>query len=310
MLRCPDCGQRLGSDAPQGCSLCGFRFHDSRSTSDDTTIYADAYSREAPGWWAMCRWVFFASASRTKHLGLMRASMASRHFATVNVFLLSFGLAIIAFTEFGWAHKDLLAANPDASSALHPVGSGWFQLVAAPRNLIARGTTDVVNDLWWNPAQAIIAVGVGAALGWLVLRVLLFLVRGGVTLAHRPEYRKESRMTAAINYGTAWFVPLLVAAAVLAFRPLGFVGEVAGWRWMPADGSLQLIAGVLAGFGVGAWWYWSVRLGFATPAATRTRVTVFYAIGVPVLTCAAVLAWRGLLSYTTAVVFQGLDLLF
>lgn len=308
--RCPACGQRLGGEAPPACPLCGFHFHDNRSTSDDTTVYAEAYSRETRGWWSMCRWVFFSSASRTKHLGLMRVSMASRHFARVNLALLSFGLAVFAFTEYGWYHARVMLMRPDGAPSIGPQGSGWFRLVAGPRDLVARHPTDVVVDLWWNPAQAIIAVGLGIGVGWLCLRALLFLIRRGVTLAHRRAYRRDLRMTAAIKYGTAWFVPLLVAGGVLMIRPLSYIGASTGWGWVPGDDSLLLLAGVLAGFGTAMWWFWFVRLGVGAPVDTRGSVTAFYAMGVPLLTCGAALAWRYLVEYTTSVVFQGLHLTF
>ncbi len=258
----------------------------------------------------MCCWVFFSSASRTKHLGLMRVSMASRHFARVNLVLLSFGLAIFAFTEYGWGHVEVLLENPNGTSVVSPVGSGWFRLVTASRDLVARHPTDIVVDLWWNPAQAIIAVFIGVAVGWLCLRTLLFTIRWGVALAHRHVYRQDLRMTAAIKYGTAWFVPLLMAACVLLIRPISFVGEAAGWRWSPSDESLTLVAGVLAGFGAAMWWFWSVRLGFAAPADTRTSVTAFYAMGLPALAYGAAMVWRHLLDYTTTVVYHGLNLMF
>ncbi len=305
--RCPACGQRRGDEGSFECVLCGFRFYDHRSTSDDTTLYAEAYSREKRGWWAMCRWVYFASASRTKHLGLMRTSMASRHFERVNLVLLSFGLAVFAFTEYGWVRASVSLSSPDSAS---PTGAGWFSLVNASRHPAAGHPTDVVVDLWWNPAQAILAVGFGVALGWLCLRAMLFLIQWGVTLSHRREYRHDLRMTAAIKYGTAWFVPLLAAAGVLLLRPICFVGEVAGWRWPPSEASLTLVAGVLAGFGAAMWWFWSVRLGVAAPTDTRASVATFYAIGVPLLAGGAALAWRRSLEYITTVVFHGLNLMF
>ncbi len=306
--RCPACGQRLDEDPPIRCHLCGLEFGDLRSTSDDTTPYADTFSREVPGWWAMCRWIYFAGSMRLKHLGLIRVSMASRHFARVVLLLMSFALGAYAFTEYGWAQARIPLMEPIASDQMRPSGAGWFPIVRASRDLVARHPSDYVVDLWWNPAQAIIASGFSFAIGWIALRLLLFLIRAGVTAAHRREYRYELRMTAAIKYSVAWFVPMLLAGCVVAVRPLGFVGQAADWAWLPSDDSLELVAGVLAGFGAAMWWFWFVRLGVGASPPARGPVTVFYALGVPIVAVGCTIGWWYALRYVTMVLYNGLNL--
>jgi len=285
--RCPDCGQRLDEDPPIRCPLCGLEFGDRRSTSDDSTPFSDAYSREVPGWWRMCTWVYGARSMRIKHLGLMRSSSASRYFARVNVVLMSLALGVIAFTDIGW-HRASVPASIDKAD---PQGAGWFRLARGVASHAPGGGTAYVSELWWNPAQAIIATAFAVAGGWLVLSVLLASMRKGVTLAHRESLRHEQRMTAAINYSTAWFMPMLSATLIVALRPLSYYGSVAGWSGASWNAGLRLIAGVIAGFGAAMWWFWLARLGAATSPSTRGGVTAFFALGVPVLVVACLWLW-------------------
>lgn len=303
--RCPDCGQRLDEDPPIKCSLCGLEFGDSRSTSDDHTPYADAYSREEPGWWRMCAWVYGARAMRVKHLGLMRASMASRYFARVNVVLMSFALGVVALTEYGWRKNEAVSVSVVKAD---PSGAGWFRLAREASKATGSASPDFEFELWWNPARAIIATGFGVGLGWLFLTLLLHLMRSGVTLAHQRAYRHEQRMTAAINYGTAWFAPMLLAACVVGLRPLCFVGTVKGWAWAPADSSMLLVAGVLGGFGAAMWWFWLVRLGAAAPPSSRGAVTGFLSLGVPALSVVCILGWWHALRFVSTSLNGALNL--
>ena len=201
-----------------------------------------------------------------------------------------------------------MLAAPTVTDQMRPTGAGWFPLVRAPRDLVPRHATDYVVDLWWNPAQAIIAFGFSLAIGWIALRLLLSLIRAGVTAAHRRQYRHELRMTAAIKYSVAWFVPMLLAGCVVAIRPLGFVGESAGWAWQPSDDSLKLVAGVLAGFGATMWWFWFVRLGVGASPSTRGAVTLFYVLGIPLFALGCTVGWWYALRYVTMVLYNGLDL--
>jgi len=247
---------------------------------------------------------------RLKHLGLMRVSMASRHFSQLGCLLMSLVLGVYAFTEYGWHRAEVPLAATDAAALVRPSGAGWFPLVKSPRDRVARDSADFVVDLWWNPAQAIIATGFGFAIGWLAVRLLMFLIRSGVISAHGQDLRHERRMTAAIKYSTAWFVPMLVSACIVLLRPLVFVGDVAGWTWQPSDDSLKLAAGVPAGFGVAMWWFWLVRLGTGAAPAVRVTVTAFYVLAVPVLAVGCTVGWWFALRYVTMVLFNGLNLNF
>lgn len=102
-------------------------------------------------------------------------------------------------------------------------------------------------------------------------------------------------MTAAIHYSTAWSVLIFLAAIVLGFRPLSFVGKIARWPWSPPELGFVLSAAVLAGFGVIMWWFWLVRLGVTARERTRGRVIAFLALGAPlILTVVAGAWWLGL----------------
>jgi hypothetical protein len=190
-----------------------------------------------------------------------------------------------------------------------PVGAGWFRL--ARGQLVKQAATQGFEaELWWNPARAIIATAFGLGFGWFVLLIMLMLMRVGASLAHREAFRHEQRMTAAINYGTAWFLPMLTSACVVALRPLAYVGAVAGWAWMPGDPVIRLVAGLIAGFGAAMWWFWLVRLGYGAPASTRQGVTLFFLIGVPVIVGACLIGWWHAVRYVSVSLFGVLNLAF
>ena len=121
--------------------------------------------------------------------------------------------------------------------------------------------------------------------------LLLVLIREGVALAHTAPYRGEQRMTAALLYSSAWWVPALMAVVVCFVRPLPFVGEVSRWAWLPSERGLNLTAGAVAGFAATMWWFWLIRLGATAPAPTRSRVMASCTLGVPLLLAAASVAW-------------------
>lgn len=302
--RCPDCGQRLEEDPPIRCPLCGLAFGDQRSTSDDSTPFADAYSREVPGWWRMCTWIYGAGGMRIKHLGLMRSSSASRYFAQVNVVLMSLALGVLALTDYGW-HTVAVAAS--MRKANH-VGAGWFRLLRGQAEFDPTAGVAMVKELWWNPAQAIIATACGIAIGWVLLNLLVALMRKGVTWSHRSDHRHEQRMTAAINYSTAWFLPVLAATFLIALRPVGYGGVVAKWTWSPPDSGIFLVAGVIAGFAAAMWWFWLVRLGAGASPSARRGVTAFFALGVPVLVVMCLSGWWYAVGYVSEAAQRALKL--
>ena len=298
LRRCPACGQRLGDPPPTKCPLCAFDFGDARVTGADATPYAEAYACGVPGWRRMAEWVWFADAGRMKHLALMRASAASRRFCTLNLLVLAGVLSLFQATRVGWRW---VTASPavEPTGAIEPAGEGWLLVASAPRPLPPNLPGERAVDLWWNPAQMLIAVALTLVATLLLMWVLLAVVRWGLGRAHVPSLRGEQRMTAALHYSTAWTVLMIVAALVTAFRPLGYIGQMQRWFWFPPDQGFTLSAGVFAAFGVTMWWFWLVRLGFAAAERTRGRVVVFIGLGVPLLAAAAVVAW-----------WQGLDRLY
>ena len=291
------------------CPLCGFGFGDDRATGADVTPYAKAYACREGGWRRMAEWVWFAGWERLNHIALMRASVASRRFALLSTMLLSVGLGLFQTTRVGWRW---VTASPavERTGSTSPGGLGWFHAAAAPRPLPSTLPTERYVDLWWSPAQMVIAVVTAAAGALLLCRVVIIVVRAGVTLAHSARFRAEQRMTAAIQYSTAWWVPICVAALVAALLPSSYIGAMEAWRWYPPQRGFVLSAGVLAAFGVVMWWFWLVRLGSTAPVRTRRRVVLFFALGVPVAVFAAAAGWWYGLDALYPPLFDILDLSF
>src|SRR3990172_1252135 len=114
--RCPACGQRVDPPDAARCPLCDLNFGDNRVTGADVTPYAKAYAQGNPGWWTMCRWVWFAGSERLKHIALMRTSAAARRFAWINALWLALCIAGFQATRVGW--RDV-----GASPVVEPSGS-------------------------------------------------------------------------------------------------------------------------------------------------------------------------------------------
>lgn len=283
VTRCPACGRSVVDPPVSRCALCGFVFDDDQTRGSDVTPYAKAYARGLPGWRRMGEWVWFCGSRRLKHLALMRASAASRRFARINLILFAVGLALLEAARTGW--RWLPTSPPQAP------GPGWLHVGSPPRPLPANHPAESYVELWWNPIQTVTGMVVALLAGLLVGWLILIVVRAGVTRAHRPPYRDEQRMTAALHYGTAWCLPLLVAGVVVGLRPIAFIGGVRRWAWCPPDDGFVLSAAVVAGFAVIMWWFWLVRLGATAPARTRRAVVIFLAVGVPLIVIAVAAGW-------------------
>lgn len=307
--RCPACGQRLDASSNIPCAVCGFAFADDRTTGSDVTPYAKAYSRREPGWRRMCEWIWYAGSERLKHLMLMRASAASRRFARVNFILLALGLALLQITRVGW-HRVTDTAAIEATGSTQPAGKAWIHVAAAPRPLPIGQTAEIHVDLWWNPVQAAVAALTASSVGLLALWLVLSLTRWGVERSHRGPFRGEQRMTAALHYATAWHVPMVVGAMLVALRPIAYIGTMARWPWCPPDRVFVLSGAVFAGVGVIGWWFWLVRLGAAAPAQTRKRIITFFAAGTPLVVAAGGTLWWWGLELTHRVLFAVLRLNF
>jgi hypothetical protein len=220
----------------------------------------------------------------------MRTSAAARSLARLNLLLFAAGLSLIQATHHGWRAVTASASLEPTGSA-RPIGQGWLHVAATPNPWRLTQPPTVPVDLWWNPAQAVI----GGVCGFLAALVLLWLVhvllRAGVALAHRARYRRGKRLSAALLYGTAWGLPLLFSAILLALRPLGRIGAIEHWSWYASEYGFELAAGLNAVLVVAFWWFWLVRLGATAPADTRGRVCAFFAVGAPLFTAAASAAW-------------------
>ena len=307
IYRCPACGQPLDSPSPSQCPLCGFKFSDDRATGVDVTPYAKAFAQRQRGWYAMSEWVWFAGWERLKHLALMYPSVASARFARHNLLMMSLGLGIFQATRHGWRW---VTNSPALDPAFEPRGIGWFHVASAPQSVLPALAPEVPVNLWWNPIQGAVAIGTGFLGALLLMWLVIALLRVGVTRAHEPPYREDGRMTAAIHYGTAWGILLAVSALVAALRPISYVGAMSRWAWYPPQHSFELAATVIAGVGVALWWFWLLRLGATTPASTRGRVVAFFAIGAPVIVCAAATGWYFGLDQLYRPVFTALGVTF
>jgi len=289
--RCPACGQPVDHPLPPSCELCGFDFEDDQSTGADVTPYAQAYACGEPGWLDMCRWTWSAGWGRLNHIALMRASAASIAFSRISFVLLATSLTLLEMTRKGWKQVTNSPAI-EPSGLVTPIGRGWLHIAAAPRPLSPERAPEIPVDLWWNITHTVLAAAITMTLGWIALWLFMTLVRGGVAWAHKPPYRHEQRMTAALRYSTAWCVPVLLAGMVVALRPISFVGKISDWPWYPPQRALELFAGVILGFGIMMWWFWLIRLGSTAPRKTRGRVVTFFILGLPVLVACAVMGWR------------------
>lgn len=288
--RCPACGHQVDPPDVERCSLCDFDFGDDRVTGADVTPYAKAYAQGHPSWWTMCRWIWSAGSERLKHIALMRTSAAAKRFAWINTFWLALGLAGFQATRVSWRAVGA-SSVVEPSGSTKPLGRGWLHVAAAPRPLPPGQAPQIPVDLWWNPAQAMIASVIAGLAVLLLMWLLILLIRTGVALAHTEAYRGEQRMSAAFLYSTAWWIPALVGIVICLLRPLAFVGQLSRGWWYPTDRGITLIAGAFVGLAATLWWFWLIRLGATAPARTRSRVMAFCTLGIPLLLAGVSLAW-------------------
>lgn len=209
----------------------------------------------------------------------------------MSILLLALSLGLFRAMHMGWRW---VGGSPSLGPPA-PTGEHWFHVVAAPHPLPPGQPLEDPVGLWWNPLETVVAVVIATAAGLLLMWLTMLLMRAGVIWAHRPPYRREQRMTAAIHYSTAWSVPVVLGAAAVGLRPLSYMGTIARWSWCPQERVFLISAAVLGGFGIIMWWFWLVRLGATAPARTRGRVIVFFTLGAPlVIALAATVWWYGL----------------
>ncbi len=238
----------------------------------------------------MCEWVWYAGWERLRHLALMRGSAASRRFARINIFMLAVVIGWLQATHVGWRTVTRTPTIEPAASIV-PTGSGWLHIAGEPGPLSPRHAPEGSTDLWWNPAQAIMAGTSALIIGMLLVWVVLMLLRVGVNRVFKSAYRGEQRVSAALHYSTAWGFPAVFAGVIAGLRPVSDIGSIAQWPWSPPKRGFDVAAGVLAGFAFIMWWFWLVRLGNAAPIDTRGRVVTFFAIGVPLLVAGGTAGW-------------------
>lgn len=287
---CPGCGHRRGERNQGRCLKCGLDFAAHGATGEDISLYAISLAEDNPRWWTMCRWVISASAGRIQHLALMRSSPASRRFAARNLLLFALGVGLVFGASRGW-HSIRRPLDESGTITTDPVGRGWLH-VASGRT--ASGGMGLGVQVWWNPAQSIVA-GVAGFIGGLIGGwIAVLAVRGIVELAHRAKYRGEQRMSAALGYATAWLVAALPALVILGFWPLSMVGSTGRLTWTPSLTMLLVLAGAVAGLAAVLGWFWTIRLGASAPADTRARVLAAFLVVIPAMLLAVSIgSWIG-----------------
>lgn len=288
------------------CEKCGLDFAAHGATGDDVSLYAQSVEADSPRWWAMCRWVWGAGAGRIQHLALMRSSPASGRFAARNLLLFGFAVGFVLATHHGW-HSIRRPLEESGTFAADPAGRGWLHLLSGRT---VSGGFGMGVQVWWNPAQSILAGAIGLTSGLIGAWVALLLVRGLVEVAHKPRYRGEQRMSAALSYATAWIVAALPAALLLGLWPLTAVGASGRLPWAPTQLLLLVLAASIAGLAVVFGWFWTVRLGAAAPAETRTRVQAAFLVLIPAVVLAASVGWWKAISRLLEVLFTQMNLNF
>lgn len=293
---CSNCGTLLDGSF-QECPHCRAQIREQVSPAEDVTPYAQILRsgrRDQPGWQRMCEWVWFASTQRLRHLAPMQASSASRRFANINIFLLAVSVAMSQASRIGWRWVSAVAFVEPTDST-EPIGRVWIHVGGAPRPLPPGQPAEIAVDLWWNPMQSLVAA-FSTALVVVTLCLLLLSITGRVAdTLHRPPYRGHRRLVSALRYSTAWVVPIVIAGCIAGVRPILYIGRMQQWGGCPTAESAIIPAAVLAGLGLFLWWFWLLRLGAASPAGNRARVTIALGVIAPTLAALAVSgAWMAM----------------
>lgn len=284
--RCPACGEPVHAPIPEACSLCGFRFSDASVTSADFTPYAKSYVDGERAYLRMVAWVWRAGGARLRHLALVQSSAASKHFATVHLVWLTIVLFLLELTRSGWHRISGSSRGP-----FEPSSEGWFRLAGMERPFPTGVPLSRTADLWWSPAQALVAGVVSLLLAPLVLLLLHKLIRVALSISYPVRYRDEFRMSAGLHYATAWFLPAILGGVLVVLRPWTSYGSAQPAGPVVAEATIAILAATPAIVGFFGWWFSLVRMGSAAPQRCRSRVVTALGVFAPLIVCGGCLAW-------------------
>lgn len=284
--RCPACGEPVHAPIPDACSLCGFRFSDASVTSADFTPYSQAYVEGKRRYFRMIAWVWRAGGARLRHLALVQSSAASKHFATIHLVWISIVVFLLELTRAGWHSVSGTGAGP-----FQPSSEGWFRLGGMERPFPAGVPTSRTADLWWSPAQALVAGVLALLLAPLALLLMHKLIRAAISISYPVRYRDEFRMSAGMHYATAWFLPAILGGLLVLLRPWAFYGNAQAAGPVIADGTIVVLAATPAVFSFIGWWFSLVRMGFAAPQRCRSRVVAALGAIAPLIVAGVCVGW-------------------
>lgn len=249
------------------------------AAGDDVTPYALAKVRNRAVGKAMRRWVYSAGSQRVGHVALMGRSSASKRFAGRSLLLLALAAAVLQLATVGW-HVVVRTSDNAVILQTTPAGLGWMELSQADASPVTLGELSV----WWQPAQAGVAMAVGFATAWLVGMVMLGVLHGGAM-------GRGGRMEASVDYGLAWTRAIFYAGLVTILWPLADVLRVAGYGFLPGRSVLSVMLGVVIAVSVSFYWFWLVRSAASVPKAGRGWMVGYYALAAPLLVAGVVVAW-------------------
>lgn len=255
---------------------------DTDVTSEDHTPYAQSLTAGKPARWSMCRWVLGAGRQRLTHLALSRPSRASRRFAAVNLFLLSFAMALAVFANTGWRVVECGPGVRDPRT--QPQSAGWWLAAQSPAAQNPASLTRLTPvAAWWSVPIAAITAGITFVAAGLVNLLLLVFVAAGSARALRGQQLGNKRLKCAIHYSTAWILPMLVALLPAVLRPLAHLSAVNEWNAFRSQTAFDAPAVLITVVCVLLWWFWLIRLANTVPVESRRFAVRYFMIWTPML---------------------------